>query len=218
MNRKILRLSIPNIISNLTVPLVGLVDMLLMGHLDSTIYLGAVSLGSMVFMFIYSGFGFLRMGTSGFTAQAYGERSFKKSILTLSRALLVAWSAALILIVLQSPISWAVFQLVGGTPEVELHARQYFFIRIWAAPATLGIYAFTGWFLGMQNAKSPMIISISVNLLNIAFSWFFVRQLGMTSDGVALGTVLAQWSGLLLSLLLFSATTKSCYAIGRVRP
>jgi MATE family multidrug resistance protein len=143
------------------------------------------------------------MGTSGFTAQAYGERSFKKSILTLSRALLVAWSAALILIVLQSPISWAVFQLVGGTPEVELHARQYFFIRIWAAPATLGIYAFTGWFLGMQNAKSPMIISISVNLLNIAFSWFFVRQLGMTSDGVALGTVLAQWSGLLLSLLLF---------------
>ncbi len=203
MNKRILNLAVPNIISNLTVPLVGFVDLALMGHQNSDIFIGAVSLGSMIFMFIYSGFGFLRMGTSGFTAQAYGERSFEKSMSALTRALLVAIGAALLMIMLQKPLALIIFELIGGSQDVEFHAKQYFFIRIWAAPATLAIYSFTGWFLGMQNARSPMAIAITVNLLNVGFSIFFVEVLGMTSDGVALGTLVAQYCGLILSLVLF---------------
>ncbi len=204
MNRRILRLAIPNIISNLTVPLVGLTDLVLMGHQDSEVFMGAVSLGSMIFMFIYSGFGFLRMGTSGFTAQAYGERSFEKSMSALSRALLVGLAAAVLMVVLQWPLGFVIFKFIGGSAEVESLAKEYFFIRIWAAPATLSLYAFTGWFIGMQNARSPMAIAITVNLLNIGFSIFFVEYYGMTASGVALGTLLAQYCGMILSIFLFT--------------
>ncbi|MEA3505489.1 MAG: MATE family efflux transporter [Bacteroidota bacterium] len=203
MNKKILKLAVPNIISNITVPLVGLVDIALMGHQQSEIFIGAVALGGMVFMFIYSGFGFLRMGTSGLTAQAYGKRSFEQSIHTLSRSLLVAISAAFLLIIFQKPLSQLIFSIIGGSPEVEQYAKEYFFIRIWAAPATLSIYAFTGWFLGMQNSRSPMAIAITINLMNVILSISFVKFLDMTSDGVALGTVLAQYSGLFLSIIFF---------------
>lgn len=204
MNKRILNLAIPNIISNLTVPLVGFVDLALMGHQNSDVFIGAVSLGSMIFMFIYSGFGFLRMGTSGFTAQAYGERSFEKSMSALSRALLVAAGAASLMIILQNPLSWVIFKLIGGSADVEMYARRYFFIRIWAAPATLAIYSFTGWFLGMQNARSPMVIAITVNLLNVGFSIALVELFGMKARGVALGTLLAQYCGLILSIVLFT--------------
>lgn len=204
MNRKILHLAVPNIISNLTVPLVGLVDLVLMGHQDSAVFMGAVSLGSMIFMFIYSGFGFLRMGTSGFTAQAYGERSFEKSMSALSRALLTALSAALLLVLLQWPLAWLIFEFIGGSAEVEQLAKEYFFIRIWAAPATLAVYAITGWFIGMQNARSPMAIAITVNLLNVGVSIFFVKYMGMTAKGVALGTLVAQYVGLFVSIFLFA--------------
>lgn len=203
MNKRILNLAIPNIISNLTVPLVGFVDLALMGHQNSDVFIGAVSLGSMIFMFIYSGFGFLRMGTSGFTAQAYGERNFEKSMSALTRAMLVAVGAALIMIILQQPLSLLIFKMIGGSQDVEFYAKQYFYIRIWAAPATLSIYAFTGWFLGMQNARSPMAIAITVNLLNIGFSVAFVKLFGMTAEGVALGTLIAQYCGLLLSITIF---------------
>ena len=203
MNKKILNLAIPNIISNITVPLVGLVDLALMGHQQSEIFIGAVSIGAMIFMFLYSGFGFLRMGTSGFTAQAYGQRRLDKSIHTLSRALLVAISAAILLILFQHPLSYFIFNIIGGSPEVEEYAKEYFFIRIWAAPATLSIYAFTGWFLGMQNSRSPMAIAITINVMNVILSISFVKYFGMKSDGVALGTVLAQYSGLFLSIIFF---------------
>ncbi|MGM0566905.1 MAG: MATE family efflux transporter [Bacteroidota bacterium] len=203
MNKKILRLAVPNIISNLTVPLVGLTDMVLMGHQNAAVFMGAVSIGSMIFMFIYSGFGFLRMGTSGFTAQAFGKRSLEECMSALSRALLVGWIAAALLILLQWPLAWGIFELINGSQEVEHYARQYFFIRIWAAPATLAIYGFTGWFIGMQNARSPMVIAITVNLLNVLFSIFFVEYYGMTARGVALGTLIAQYIGLFLSMFLF---------------
>jgi len=203
LNKKILNLAIPNIISNITVPLVGLVDLALMGHQQSEIFIGAVSIGAMIFMFLYSGFGFLRMGTSGFTAQAYGQRRLDKSIHTLSRALLVAISAAILLILFQHPLSYFIFNIIGGSPEVEEYAKEYFFIRIWAAPATLSIYAFTGWFLGMQNSRSPMAIAITINVMNVILSISFVKYFGMKSDGVALGTVLAQYSGLFLSIIFF---------------
>ncbi len=203
MNKKILQLAIPNIISNLTIPLVGLVDFVLMGHQESEFYMGAVAIGATGFLFIYSAFGFLRMGTAGFTAQSYGEKNFEKSISHLSRAFIVAIIVGLLLIAFQKPLGELLFYLIKGTPKVEKYARQYFYIRIWAAPATLSIYVFTGWFIGMQNAKSPMLATISINVINIVTSIFFVRYYGMTTDGVALGTVIAQYVGFLICLILF---------------
>lgn len=203
MNKKILNLAIPNIISNLTIPLVGLTDLVLMGHQESSVYIGAVSLGAMIFTVIYSALGFLRMGTSGFTAQAYGERSFKNAMSALSRALMVAFGAALLLIALQKPLAYGIFELINGSAEVEHETRAYFLMRIWASPATLTIMAFSGWFLGMQNAKSPMAVAIVVNVLNVAFSIFFVKYFDMKASGVALGTLLAQYCGLILTIFFF---------------
>jgi len=197
MNKEILRLAIPNVISNITIPLLGMVDMALMGRMESVHYIGAIGLGSMIFNFIYWGFGFLRMGTSGFTSQAFGRNDRNETIAGLFRALVVALIGAITVIALQVPIAKLGFSLIKGEQEVESLAQSYFYIRIWAAPATIAIYAFTGWFVGMQNAKIPMFVAIIINGLNIIFNVLFVFVFGMKSDGVALGTVLAQYSGLL---------------------
>lgn len=203
MNRDILRLAIPNIISNITVPLLGLVDLALMGHLKSEIYIGAIALGGVIFNFIYWGFGFLRMSTSGFAAQAFGQKNQTETISVLARALSVAVFTGLLILVLQLPFSWAGFNLIGGSEEVKTLAREYFLIRIWAAPAALSLFVFSGWFLGMQNARYPMIIAISANVANILLSVFFVFGLNMKSDGVALGTALSQYIGLSLAIFIF---------------
>jgi len=203
MNKKILRLAIPNIISNITIPLLGIVDLALLGHLESELYIGGIALGGMIFNFIYWGFGFLRMGTSGFTAQAYGERNLEECILSLSRGFIVGILAGLILILLQKPIGLFSFLIIDGSPEVEKLASQYYYIRIFAAPATLGLYALTGWFIGMQNTKTPMLIAIIVNILNIIFNVFFVFGMGLKSDGVAYGTVIAQYIGLIFGVYFF---------------
>lgn len=203
MNRDILRLAIPNIVSNITVPLLGLVDLALMGHLKSEIYIGAIALGGVIFNFIYWGFGFLRMSTSGFAAQAFGQKSQTETITVLARAFAVAFFTGIVILALQLPIAWAGFNLIGGSEEVKSLAREYFLIRIWAAPAALSLFVFSGWFLGMQNARYPMIIAISANVANILLSVFFVFVLNMKSDGVALGTALSQYIGLSLAILLF---------------
>ncbi|HKI89504.1 MAG TPA: MATE family efflux transporter, partial [Draconibacterium sp.] len=147
MNRSILKLAIPNIVSNITIPLLGLVDLALMGHLGSEIYIGAISLGGVIFNFIYWSFGFLRMSTSGFTAQAFGEKNRSETITILVRALLVAFGISLLILLLQAPIAWTSFQLIGGSADVETLAGQYFRIRVWAAPAALSLFVFSGWFL-----------------------------------------------------------------------
>lgn len=203
MNKSILRLAIPNIISNVTIPLLGLVDLALMGHLDSDIYIGAVSLGTVIFNFIYWGFNFLRMGTSGLTAQSYGEKNPKENFTILVRALLISTLISLLIIAFQVPIDWISFKLINGSPDVESLAREYFRIRIWAAPATLGLYALNGWFLGMQNAKATMITSIAANVFNIALSFLFVMVLHYNVAGVAWGTVLAQYLGIVVGIGLF---------------
>ncbi len=208
MNREILRLAIPNIISNVTIPLLGLVDMALMGHLGSEIYIGAVSLGTVIFNFIYWGFSFLRMSTSGFTAQSFGEKKQKESFSILARAMLISTLISLIIIILQFPIEWVSFHLINGSNEVEVLAREYFRIRVWAAPATLGLYVLNGWFLGMQNSRFTMITSIAANVFNIALSFFFVWGLNMKSAGVAWGTVLAQYLGIVIGGVLFYKTYK----------
>ena len=204
MNKSILKLAIPNIVSNITVPLLGMVDMALMGHLQSEIYIGAISLGGIIFNFIYWGFSFLRMSTSGFTAQAFGKKNQTECIAILIRALLVVLVLSILILSLQGPIAWISFYIIGGSNEVEMLANQYFRIRVWAAPAALSLFVFNGWFLGMQNARYPMIIAISVNVVNILLSVFFVFVLNMKSDGVALGTVLSQYAGLFLVIVLFS--------------
>ncbi|WP_299463136.1 MATE family efflux transporter [uncultured Microscilla sp.] len=204
MNKKILNLAIPNIISNVSVPLLSMVDLMLMGHLESEAYIGAVALGGMIFNFIFWGLGFLRMGTTGFTAQSLGNRRLDESVMTLVRALAVAMLAALIILLLQAPLAHVSFMLIQGSTEVEHIARSYFYIRIYAAPAALGLYALNGWFLGMQNAKAPLFISVLVNVANIGLNYLLVVRWGMKAEGVALGTVMAQYMGFLAAIGIFA--------------
>ena len=204
MNRNILSLAIPNIITNITVPLLGMVDTAIVGHITAGAsgedYIGAIAIGSMIFNIIYWNFGFLRMGTSGFTAQAYGADDKKEQMSILLRACTIALLAALALIVLQKPIGLLTEAFVENKNHALDLALEYFFIRIWAAPATLGMYALKGWFIGMQDSKTPMWISILINVLNIVFSYVFAIGLSMNIEGVALGTVIAQWGGLVVSV------------------
>jgi MATE family multidrug resistance protein len=203
MNKKILDLAVPNIISNLSIPLLGIVDMALMGHLESDAYIGAIALGSLIFNFIYWGLGFLRQGTSGFTAQAWGRRDIPETILVFSRAALISVVISTLLVGLQKPIELFSFVILKGETRVEELAMAYFRVRIWAAPASLGQFALLGFFLGMQNARIPMVVLVSTNIINIACNYVFVMRWGMESNGVALGTVIAQYSGLVLALVFF---------------
>lgn len=201
IDKEILRLSVPNIVSNITVPLLGLVDLAMMGHLDDPVYIGAIALGGVIFNIIYHSFAFLRMGSSGFTSQAYGAKNSRDVSLILIRSLIVAAGFATLLILLQYPIQWIGFNMLDGSEEVKTLAREYFYIRIYAAPAALGLYALYGWFLGLQNARIPMIIAIAVNTVNIGFNFLFIYVFNMKSDGVALASVLAQYTGLFIALL-----------------
>lgn len=202
MNKQILHLAIPNIISNITIPLLSSVDTVVMGHLKSPVYLGAIALGSMIFNFIYWGFGFLRMGTTGLTAQAFGAKDVADISSVLYRSLILSIVFGAVLILLQLPIAELSFYLIEGGKDVEANAYKYFNIRIFAAPATLALYSFHGWFLGMQNAKYPLYISLFVNILNIVLNLIFVYKFNMKVEGVALGTLLAQYFGVIFSVFL----------------
>ena len=202
LNKEILRLAIPNVLSNLAIPMLSAVDTALMGHLESEIYIGAIGLGGAIFNFIYWGFGFMRMGTTGLTAQAFGKENSIEITSILYRVGVLSLLFGLLLILFQSPILYASFLFFDPSQEVSVLAEEYYNIRIFAAPATIAIYAITGWFLGMQNATFPMLIAITVNLLNIGFNLLFIKVYGMKSDGVAWGTVIAQYFGLLFSLAL----------------
>jgi MATE family multidrug resistance protein len=176
MNRQILNLATPNIISNITIPLLGMVDLAIMGHLDSEKYLGAISLGGMIFNFIYISFNFLRMGTGGFTAQAFGKGDKDELLHLLIRSLFIGLLCGLFLILVQVPIERIGFYLIEGSQEVEELAAEYFYIRIYAAPATIGLFALTGWFIGMQDAKTPMFIAILINVVNVLLNLLFVYE------------------------------------------
>lgn len=206
MNKQILRLAIPNIITNITVPLLGMVDTAIVGHLnngDGIDYIGAIAVGTMIFNIIYWNFGFLRMGTSGFTAQAYGSKDVQEQANILLRASFIAIAAAFLLIVFQKPIGKLSLMLIEDKNSVGALALSYFSIRIWAAPATLGMYALKGWFIGMQDSKNPMWISIIINILNIVFSFVLVFYFHLSIKGVALGTVIAQYGGLITTLIIW---------------
>jgi len=196
-NRDVWRIAAPMMLSNISVPLLGMVDTGVTGHLENAGYLAAVAIGSTIFGFIYAGFNFLRMGTTGITAQKFGAEDHDGLKLALGQALVVSLAIASILIVLQIPIGELSMRLLGAKADVAGHAYQYFYIRIWSAPATLANYALIGWFLGLQNARVPLYIVLVINLTNIVLDLFFVLVLNMKVDGVAAASVIAEFSGLL---------------------
>lgn len=213
LNREILRLAVPSILANITVPLVGMVDIAIAGHLHGipsdavpAAFIGAVSVGSLLFTVLYWNFGFLRAGTGGLTAQAYGRskagdaRGTDSPGLILGRGLVLAVGCSIIILLLQWPFAKLGLLLIGGTPEVSRLAGRYFFIRIWAAPATLSLMVLRGWFIGMQDTRSSMWADLIVNGTNIAASLLLAFPLGVGFDGIALGTVIAQYSGLAFAL------------------
>lgn len=202
-SQRILHIAIPSIISNITVPLLGLIDVTIVGHLGSASYIGAIAVGGMLFNMIYWIFGFLRMGTSGLTAQSYGAHDLKEVTRILLRSTGISLMLALVLLILQYPIRLIAFELIDTSAEVQQLATLYFHICIWGAPATLGLYSFSGWFIGMQNSRFPMFIAITQNIVNIVASLLFVFVFGMKVEGVALGTLIAQYAGLFMAYLLW---------------
>lgn len=201
MNKQILHIALPSIISNITVPLLALVDTTIVGHLGSASYIAAIALGGMIFNMIYWLFNFLRMGTGGLTAQAYGANQHQATSYILLRSLTIAGGIALTLLLLQRPIFQVTFHFVTATAEVRSLSSIYFNILIWGAPAMLALYSFTGWFLGMQNARIPMCIAITQNVVNIAVSTLLVFGCHLKIEGVALGTLISQYTALLLAVI-----------------
>ena len=202
-NREILQIALPSIVSNITVPLLGLIDVTIVGHLGAASYIGAIAVGGMLFNIIYWIFGFLRMGTGGMTSQAYGRKDDAETMRLLTRSTGVGMSIALSLILLQYPIERIAFTFIDTTPEIERLASLYFRICIWGAPAVLGLYSFTGWFIGMQNSRYPMFIAITQNVVNILASLVLVYGFDMKIEGVAIGTLVAQYAGFFMALGLW---------------
>ena len=199
-DHQILQIALPSIVSNITVPLLGLVDVAIVGHMGSAVYIGAVAVSSMIFNLIYWLFAFLRMGSSGITAQAWGRRDIQGVTRILTSSLTLAVGIAASFLVLQVPLRWLMFWLIGPTADVAPFAITYFHIVIWGAPASLGLFALTGWFIGMQNTRFPMIVSILQNVVNILASLTLVYGFGMKIEGVALGTVIAQYAGFIVAV------------------
>lgn len=184
-------------------PLLGAIDTAVVGRLEHVYYLGAIAVGSIIFDFIFWGFGFLRMGTTGMVAQAYGAQEERKTRIILFRVLLVAAASSLLILLIQYPLIEASLYLVNASPEVEEYTRLYYHIRIFAAPATLALFGLNGWFLGMQNSTYPMIVTIFLNLVNIVLNLIFVFRFNMTVDGVATGSLVASFLALGLAGILY---------------
>ena len=203
MDKKIFRLALPNIITNITVPLLGMIDIAVAGRLGSAVFIGAIALGANIFNMIYWNFGFLRMSSSGFATQAYGARDFSESMNVFIRSLAIGLGIGFLIVLLQYPIGELAFKLIKSGPESVHHVKTYFRIVVWGAPAVLGMYAFKGWFIGMQNARIPMAIAILNNVLNIILSIVFVFGLGMKLEGIALGTLLSQITSFIVAAILW---------------
>ena len=201
INRQILRIALPSIVSNITVPLLGLVDVAIVGHMGDAVYIGAIAVGSMIFNVIYWIFGFLRMGTSGMTSQSFGRRDLADVVRLLLRSLTVALVVAALIILFRHPLLSLALAVVSPSPDITVFVRTYFNICVWGAPAMLCLYGLTGWSIGMQNTRIPMFISIMQNVVNIAASLSLVYVFGMKVEGVALGTLIAQYAGLFAAVL-----------------
>lgn len=201
-DKQILHIALPSIVSNITVPLLGLIDVAITGHLGGAAYVGAIAVGGMLFNIIYWMFAFLRMGTSGMTAQAFGARNLTEVVNVLMRAVAVAVGMSALLLCLQVPVRELALSIIDPSVEVAELARTYFNICVWGAPASLLLFVLTGWFLGMQNSKAPMAMAIIQNVANILLSLVLVYGLEMKIEGVATGTVAAQYVGLTAGLIM----------------
>ena len=237
LNKQIVRLAVPSILANITIPLVGLVDTAIVGHISNAAAIGGIAIGTMLFDLLYWNFGFLRVGTSGMTAQAYGKEcqmsdvrcqkvesqesrveSGKSRVESgksrvecgeetsrlLKQSLTIAGGAALLIWAIQWFFVTAVLAVVPCSPEVAEMAKNYFHVRIWAAPATLSLMAFKGWFIGMQDTRSPMAVDILVNVVNMVASYCLAVHTPLGVVGVAWGTLIAQYSGLILAFALLA--------------
>lgn len=196
---RILNLAWPIIIANAAVPLLGLVDTAVIGNVGDITDLGAIALGALIFSFVYWSFGFLRMSTTGFVAQAVGASDYLEVRAILGRALLMALLLGIMLVCLQLLIQWVAFFLLGGSEEVEAAARAYFTVRIWGAPATLSIFVLMGLLIGMGKSRQLLLIQLFLNGLNILLDIWFAGVLGLGATGIALGTVVAEWMTALLA-------------------
>ena len=201
-NRRIWALAGPIILSNVTVPLLGMVDTAVVGRLPDPRYIGGVAIGALIFNFVYWGFGFLRMGTTGPTAQAWGAEDPAEIRAVLARALLLAFALGFVLLLVQGPVGTLAFHLLHASPGVEAEGAAYYAVRIWGAPAALANYVLLGWFFGLQNARWPLVLQLFMNGLNIILDIVFVLGLGWGVEGVAAATLIAEYSALGLGLLL----------------
>ncbi len=190
----------PAIVSNITVPLLGLCDTAISGHLGSDLYLAAIAVGSVMLNVVFWLFGFLRMGTTGLTATAFGAGDDSGVRKVFTRAMLLAGCAGVALILAREPVMYALMKLIGAEPDVAGYVGRYFMIRIWGSPALLGVLAVSGWFVGMQSTAYPMVIAISVNIVNIAASFALVFWFGLGFEGVAWGTLVSNWVGLAIAM------------------
>lgn len=200
--REILAIAIPAIVSNLTTPLLGLVDVAITGHLGAAVYIAAIAVGGTMFNMLYWLFNFLRMGSSGLTAQAFGAGKKELCDTILFRASFIGLAIGLAMIVLSRPLGDAILAFMDAEDATEALARRYFSICIWGAPAVMLSYAFAGWFIGMQDSRSAMWTAIATNVVNIAVSLTLVRGLGWKIEGVATGTLVAQWASAILGIII----------------
>ncbi len=201
-HRNVWALSAPMILSNITVPLLGLVDTAVMGHLNSPRYLGAVAVGATIFSVLFMGLNFLRMGTTGLAAQARGADDADQMRTVLAQALLISVAMAILLLALQQPVGRLAMWLLAPEAEVVGPAQTYYAVRIWAAPAALANFALVGWFIGMQNTRAPLYLMLVTNVTNIALSLWFVIGLGYRAGGVAAASVTAEYVGLVAGIWL----------------
>ena len=202
LNREIVRLAVPSILANITIPLVGIVDTAIVGHLSDAAAIGGIAIGTMLFDLLYWNFGFLRIGTSGLAAQAYGAGRKNECRKILVQSLTLALLATLFVWAIQWFFVNAVLAVVPCSTEAASFARGYFYVRVWAAPATLMLFTFKGWFIGMQDTKSPMATDILVNAVNMGASYYLAVHAGYGVVGVAYGTLVAQYSGLFLAVAI----------------
>ena len=217
LNRQILGLALPSILANITVPFVGIVDLAIAGHLGDAAAIGGIAVGTMLFDMLYWNVGFLRVGTGGITAQAYGRRDWRCASETFMQGIATAWLLALFCLVIQWLYIYVSFLVLDCTPEVASVAKEYFFIRIWAVPATMSLFVFKGWFIGMQNTVYSMITDIWVNVVNMVASWLLAFHTPLGIKGVAVGTLIAQWTGLALASLLLLGRYRGVMAQGSIR-
>ena len=217
LNRQILGLALPSILANITVPFVGIVDLAIAGHLGDAAAIGGIAVGTMLFDMLYWNLGFLRVGTGGITAQAFGRRDWKCAGETFYQGIATALLMAFLCLVIQWLYIWVSFLVLDCTPEVASVAKEYFFIRIWAVPATLSLFVFKDWFIGMQNTVFSMITDIWVNVVNMVASWLLAFHTPLGLKGVAVGTLIAQWTGFALASSLMMARYRGILAQASIR-